>query len=145
MCFIDWQHGMKKLESLTRKLNLFAEKNTDILAVLLVGSYARNKQHEKSDIDIMIITTDEMKYLNDYNWINMIAESSAVEKENWGMVNTLRCFSDQTEIEFNICPTEWITLPTDPGTERVLRDGYKIIFERNNSLREIQSFIPEIS
>lgn len=136
---------MKKLESLTLKLNLFADENEDILAVLLVGSYARNKQHEKSDIDIMIITTDEIKYLTDYNWINKIAESSTIEKENWGMVNTLRCFSDQIEIEFNICPTEWITLPTDPETERVLRDGYRIIFERNNSLREIQSFIPALN
>jgi len=136
---------MTEVEAINHKLNLLAEKNEDILAILLVGSYARNKQHDKSDIDIMIITTDEMKYFSDYKWINEIAESSAIEKENWGMVNTLRCFSDETEIEFNICPTEWIILPTDPETERVLRDGYKIIFERNDSLHRIKKTIPELS
>ena len=136
---------MTEVEAINHKLNLLAEKNEDILAILLVGSYARNKQHDKSDIDIMIITTDETKYFSDYNWIDEIAEASAIEKENWGMVNTLRCFSDQTEIEFNICPTEWIILPTDPETERVLRDGYKIIFERNDSLREIRNFIPALN
>ena len=136
---------MTKLESLTRKLNLLAEKNEDLLAILLVGSYARNKQHDKSDIDIMIITTDETRYFSDYKWINVIAEASAVEKENWGIVNTLRFFSGNTEIELNISSTEWITLPLDPETERVLRDGYKIIFERNDSLHRIKKTIPELS
>lgn len=124
------------------KLNVFAAQSEDIAAILLVGSYARNEQHDKSDIDIMIITGDEMKYITDCSWVNSIADISSIEKENWGIVNTLRCFSKQTEIEFNICTTEWITLPLDPETEKVLRDGYKIIFERNDSLHEIKSFIP---
>lgn len=136
---------MTEVEAINHKLILLAEKNEDILAILLVGSYARNKQHEKSDIDIMIITIDEMKYFSDYKWINEIAEASAVEKENWGIVNTLRFFSGKTEIELNICSTEWIKLPLDPETERVLRDGYKIIFERNDSLHKIKKIIPELS
>ncbi len=136
---------MTEIEAINYKLNLLAEKNTDILAVLLVGSYARNKQHEKSDIDIMVITTDEMKYFSDYNWIKQFAETDVIEKENWGIVNTLRFFSGQTEIELNICSTEWITLPLDTETEKVLRDGYKIIFERNDSLHEIKNTIHELS
>ncbi|HOF34087.1 MAG TPA: nucleotidyltransferase domain-containing protein [Spirochaetota bacterium] len=136
---------MTEIEAINYKLNLLAEKNTDILAVLLVGSYARNKQHEKSDIDIMVITTDEMKYFSDYNWIKQFAETDVIEKENWGIVNTLRFFSGQTEIELNICSTEWITLPLDTETERVLLDGYKIIFERNDSLHEIKNIIHELS
>ncbi len=133
------------IKLILNKISIIAERNEDVLAVLLVGSYARNKQHEKSDIDIMIITTDDMKYFSDYKWINEIAEVSAVEKENWGIINTLRFFSGKTEIELNICSTEWITLPLDPETERVLRDGYIIIFERNDSLLKIKKTIPELS
>ncbi|MFF4038446.1 nucleotidyltransferase domain-containing protein [Streptomyces sp. NPDC001816] len=48
----------------------WARDREDIVGLLLVGSCARNAARPDSDIDIVLLTTDEPRYLDDAAWAN---------------------------------------------------------------------------
>jgi hypothetical protein len=40
------------------------------------------------------------------------------------------------QVELGLVPPHWAALPLDPGTAKVLRDGCKILYDREGILRE---------
>lgn len=122
---------------------LMCKCNPSIITVLLVGSYARNEQKEGSDIDLVVITNEKEKLIIEDKWIKMFGEPKDKVFEEWGEIKALRVKYKEYEIEFGIGTEEWIRMPLDRGTERVLRDGYIIIFDRGNSMQDIGKYIEE--
>lgn len=122
---------------------LMCKCNPSIITVLLVGSYARNEQKEGSDIDLVVITNEKEKLIIEDKWIKMFGEPKDKVIEEWGEIKSLRVKYKEYEIEFGIGTEEWIRMPLDRGTERVLRDGYIIIFDRGNSMQDIGKYIEE--
>ena len=50
-------------------------------------------------------------------------------------VTSLRVFYlEGPEIEFGITTPDWINLPLDFGTRKVIKDGIVILFDRNSEL-----------
>jgi len=122
---------------------LMCKCNPSIITVLIVGSYARNEQKEGSDIDLVVITNEKEKLIIEDKWIKMFGEPKDKVIEEWGEIKSLRVKYKEYEIEFGIGTEEWIRMPLDRGTERVLRDGYIIIFDRGNSMQDIGKYIEE--
>lgn len=129
---------MINIQSLLYKIKQWGEKQVDINAILLVGSYARNEANENSDIDLVIITGKPEKYLDDCSFAGTFGEVDNIEKEDWGKLTSLRVwFHDGHEVEFGITTPDWISEPLDPGTKEVLSRGKKVIFDRSGKLNKL--------
>ena len=126
-----------------RKCVEIAEKNINIIVILLVGSYSRNEEKTDSDIDIMIISNNKLEMIENTNWVLKFGNVKSIIREEWGVVTSLRVFYDEYEIEFGIGNSSWISQPLDKGTERTLKDGYVVIYDRNNQLEKIRRIIKE--
>lgn len=116
-----------------------AERHADIQVILLVGSYARGAQTAESDIDLVLITDRWEEYLRDAEWMRIFGKESERRVERYGLLTSVRAFFAGREIEFGFCGTEWICEPLDPGTARVLSDGYVVLYDKMGVMPTIRT------
>lgn len=103
----------------------------DIKAVVLVGSYARGAASETSDIDLIILVNDPSQYLENTGWLSQFGTINKQQTEDYGRVISLRVwYVDGYEVEYGLATLDWAQLPLDEGTQRVIRDGMQVLFER---------------
>jgi predicted nucleotidyltransferase len=116
----------------------WANQSEDIKSLVLVGSHARGEAREDSDVDLVIITLNPDKYINNY-FIDNFGKVNRVKKENWGRVTSIRVWyaNNGLEVEFGITTPIWVEKPLDEGTFRVLSDGYKVIVDKENYFKDI--------
>jgi len=133
----------KVIDIIRNSTILLCKHYPNIIAVLLVGSYARNEQKEGSDIDLVIIADEKEKLIIEDKWIKLFGEPKEKTLEEWGEIKSIRVKYKEYEIEFGIGTRKWIRIPLDKGTEKVLRDGYIILFEKENSLEDIEKAVEE--
>lgn len=121
----------------------WVETQENILASALVGSQARGTPRADSDIDLVIITDNPGIFLNDEKWLSQFGEVTKIVKEDYKLVQGLRVFyREGLEVEYGITTKEWTkTDPIDPGTERVISDGMKILSDREGLLGSLVSRI----
>ena len=84
---------------LKKELLKFSSSNDDIVAVFLVGSYARNTYKNDSDVDIIIVTSDQNKYVSDTVWTHFFGIIKKIDVEYYGWdcsfkmdTNAFRCW-----------------------------------------------------
>ncbi|SFY42655.1 Nucleotidyltransferase domain-containing protein [Streptomyces atratus] len=58
------QERVAEVQEIIDRITRWAANRQDIVGLLLVGSYARNAARPDSDIDIVLLTTDQTQYLN---------------------------------------------------------------------------------
>jgi predicted nucleotidyltransferase len=133
----------KTIERIRNSTIVLCKCDPNIIAVLLVGSYARNEQKEGSDINLVIITEEKEKLIQEDKWIKMYGDPKKAEVEEWGDIKSLRVKYEEYEIEFGIGTKRWIRIPLEKGTEKVLKDGYIILFEKENSMKDIKKVVEE--
>jgi predicted nucleotidyltransferase len=114
----------------------WAKQNDDIRALILVGSHARGEARMDSDIDLLIITTNPDRYI-DNPFIDRFGKVARFQKEDWGAVTSIRAWYVQhdLEVEFGITTPAWIESPLDEGTFRVLSDGYVVMLDKEGYFR----------
>ena len=88
----------KVIDFIRNSTILFCKHYPDIIAVLLVGSYARNKQKEGSDIDLVIIAEEKEKLIIEDKWINIFGEPKEKTLEEWGEIKSIRVKYKEYEI-----------------------------------------------
>jgi predicted nucleotidyltransferase len=71
-----------KIESFLAQVKQWAEQQSDIKGVLLVGSYARGAARADSDIDLVILTTSPRRYLDNMSFADHFGSVSKWEKED---------------------------------------------------------------
>lgn len=122
----------KKAEELIRAVALWGrEKNAD-RSILLVGSYARGSCRPDSDIDFCILSRDREQLLRDQKFIHLFGKVRKKQTEDYGGCISIRAWYEEgPEVEFGLILPEWVALPLDPGTERVLRDGYLVLADES--------------
>jgi predicted nucleotidyltransferase len=109
----------------------WAETQPDILAIALVGSYARDLASETSDIDLVLLVEEPARYLNDTSWAARFGSITSQQIEDWGMVTSLRVFyAPEPEVEYGFTTSAWAAQPLDAGTRRVIQDGMRVLYER---------------
>jgi uncharacterized protein len=125
------------------ELAAWAAGRSDIVAVALVGSYARGTPQPDSDVDVVILTNDPRRYLDDTAWITHFGEARSPEHEDYNMVQSLRVtYSDGLEVEFGLTVPEWAgTEGLDAGTREVVADGCRIIFDRHGVLAALMRVV----
>ncbi len=109
----------------------WASSQSAIKAVALVGSYARGTASTTSDVDLMIITDDPLRYIEDTNWLHTFGIVLRDQREEYGLVTSIRTWYDNGfEVEFGLTSSAWLNDPLDEGTVQILKDGFHVLFER---------------
>lgn len=110
----------------------WAQFDPAIEALLVVGSFANGTQRQTSDLDLIILTSSH-SFLEDTNWAEGFGTVKFSSVETWGVVSTLRVhYEGDMEVEFNFAPANWADFPLDGGTEAVLRDGFRVLVDKNS-------------
>jgi len=128
------------VQNLLKEIKNWAYKNNELDSLLLVGSYTRNKAHQDSDIDLVLILNNPEKYVNNLDWIKEFGEIEKHKIEYWGRVTSIRTwYKNGIEVEFGITSAEWAEIPVDSGTFRVVSDGSKILLDKSKKLEQLLS------
>lgn len=126
---------MRTLEHIREFVDAFvawASAQADVQAIALVGSYARAAARDDSDIDLVILTDQPEKYLEDVVWAEQFGEIENSQSEDYGKLISLRVwYRGSYEVEYGITTPDWVALPLDTGTARVINDGMLVLFERS--------------
>lgn len=132
-----------RIDDFLVRVSEWAERQSDIVGVLLVGSYARGAPRPDSDLDLIILTADPQRYLDSVAFAGAFGFVSKREKEEWGRVTSVRVwYEDGLEVEYGFALPDWATLPLDPGTRQVVTDGMRIIFDRDGTLNLLSGMTP---
>lgn len=122
----------------------FAKTNKGVLALGLCGSWARGTAGEHSDIDLSIIVTDK-KHFRETDWLSRIPfetindKIDSFEDKVYGNVWSRHVLmKSNAKIEFSFADTSWANIePLDVGTQQVVSDGYKILFDPHQILSRL--------
>ena len=129
---------MKNIENFLNELKKYAENSSSIQSLIIVGSYARNTFTENSDLDICIITENKSDIILNTEFVSLFGEVEKKQIEYYGACTSIRVwYKNGLEVEYGIVEPSWIKCPLDSGTQRVLKDGYKIILDKNNYFNNI--------
>lgn len=117
------------------KVACWAAGQPDILALALVGSWARGTATDASDIDLVLITNNPEPYLKKVNWAAQFGDIDKYRLENYGLVTSIRIwYGDGLEVEYGITDERWAADPLDEGTRKVIADGMRMLFDRGDIL-----------
>jgi predicted nucleotidyltransferase len=116
----------------------WASARPDILAVALVGSYARGAATDSSDVDLVLLTEEPESYFVDTAWVGVFGDIRCQQAEDWGKVTSLRVwYRDGLEVEFGITRPDWATPPLDDGTREVVEAGLVVLHDVQGCLSHI--------
>ena len=124
-----------KVKSFLKQFMDWAQGKPDILAVALVGSYARGEARTDSDLDLVIISSCAEQYTADLSWTATFGEVNHQELEDYTRLTSARVwYADGLEVEYDITDEGWADLPLDEGTRQVISDGMVVLFEQGDLL-----------
>jgi predicted nucleotidyltransferase len=114
----------------------WAAGRSDVVGLLLVGSYARDAARFDSDVDLVLLTTERGVYLADDGWGAGLGLGELVRTQRWGVITERRFrTSSGLEVEVGVGEPGWASVdPVDPGTRRVVTDGARILHDPRGAL-----------
>ena len=97
---------MKNTKHIRDFLNAFvnwAVVQDDVQAIALVGSYSRGAARDDSDIDLVLLTDQPQKYLEDLKWIERFGVVEKYQTEDYGKLISSRVwYLNSYEVEYGI-------------------------------------------
>lgn len=127
------------MDDFFQKLRELSEDTPAIESVILVGSYARGTNTPESDIDIVIITSEKVKMLENPAFIDRFGKVCKKQTEYYGACTSIRAWYESgIEAEFGFVEPTWLAEPLDIGTRRVLADGYRVIADRAGHFSDLK-------
>ena len=77
--------------------------------------------------------------MENQDWLSLVGEVEQSRNEKWGCVETVRAtYKSGFEIEYNFSAPAWAEFPIDSGTQRVVNEGMKILFDPKGKLDALQ-------
>jgi predicted nucleotidyltransferase len=131
---------IREVDAFIAAVEEWAAARDDIVAVALVGSWARGGAGRDSDIDLVVLTDCPSAYLEHEDWIASLAPGAELLRTgDWGAIAERRLvLPSGLEVEVGIGLPSWAqTAPVDPGTRAVVRNGFRPIFDPRGSLVEL--------
>ncbi len=112
-----------------------------IVAVALIGSYAREQARPDSDIDLMVITVEPGYYRQAQHWPEELGwEVAQQHDKDYGLVWSRHLLlKDGREIEVCFGSPDWAaTGPVDKGTRYVATRGFWILYDPSGLLNRLR-------
>jgi predicted nucleotidyltransferase len=124
----------------------WAERRPDLLAVALVGSWARGEARTDSDIDLVLLTDNPDALRQETSWHLDIAWGDAgLRPDEWRDVDYGAVWSRHVllsplmEVELSFAEPSWAALdPIDAGTRAVVANGFQILLDKTGLLARLQ-------
>lgn len=119
----------------------WSEEEPDIVAVALVGSWARNAAQMGSHIDIVVLTSEPDRFASTENWINVASGrcGKLIRTRKWGPLTERRVLLEPgLEIDYGFAGPQWANVPPDAGTTRVVSDGLVPIYDPMRVLHRLR-------
>lgn len=117
----------------TRAAKQWTSSCPDIVAAAIVGSWARGDAREDSDIDLVLLTEHPDAYVKGEDWIEDLSPGARlIRTADWGPIIERRLLlrSSSLEVEVGVGRPSWAAaLPVDPGTRKVVRGGFRPLFD----------------
>ncbi len=127
---------MSEVNAFLDQVVSWASGRPEVQAVGLAGSWARGTATPESDVDLVVIVENVHGLLADEAWPAEFGDVVADTREDWGSVQSRRVhYTDRLEVEFGLTTAQWASLPLDPGTRRVVADGFQILYDPNGLLQ----------
>ena len=125
----------------------WAGQRPDLLAVALVGSWARGEARADSDIDLVLLANAPATLRSDSGWPHEIRwASTGLQPLTWSDVDYGAAWSrhlqlsPDVEIELTFADPGWAnTMPVDSGTLAVIADGFQILLDKMGALARLQA------
>ena len=139
MCFMVTQERADEVEQFSATLLEWAKGRTDVVAVVLVGSWARGDARMDSDVDVVLLTEDQKPYLEGDAWLHELGGVRLVKTRQWGPLTERRfALCSGLEVELGVAPAYWASAdPVDEGTRRVVADGAAVIYDPEGLLARL--------
>jgi uncharacterized protein len=133
------------VDAVLRAAHSLARAEPSVHAIALVGSCARGTAGPDSDIDLVVLTTDPDELCDRQDWFTHFGSVHLVRQRQFGDVTERRLRrSDGVEIEVGLAPLAWArTVPLDPGTARVVAEGFSIVLDPDGTLAELALAVKE--
>lgn len=112
----------------------------DIVAIALVGSWARDAGRDNSDLDLVVLTDRPDIALSSDGWTSVFGETvEVVRRADFGRLQERRLrLADGLVVEICIGDRTWAnTSAVDEGTERVARDGLRPLHDPHGLLQKL--------
>ncbi|RZT14774.1 hypothetical protein EV649_5552 [Kribbella sp. VKM Ac-2569] len=112
-------------------ITAWAQVQTDVQGLALVGSYAYGRPRMASDVDIVLVPADKDRHISGMEWARSIdRRPRLIRCQDWGPLTERRVrLSSGLVVELGVVTEEWLSTPLDPGTAKVLRDGCRILHD----------------
>ena len=139
----EFKYTLSLTEQIITRFCRWAQQRHDISGVFLVGSHARETASPTSDVDLVILTSEPQRYLEDFSWVSEFGDFNSIQHEDWGAVQSIRVFyKNGPEIEYGITTPDWASSPIPQSTLDVLAGGMKLLFDRSGMLAEAITGVP---
>jgi len=127
---------------LIARVSDWSQRDDRVVAAGLCGSYARGQARPDSDIDFCILTPEPGSLLEDCSWIYRFDSGARIAGpvEDYKLVQSIRVFYGQTEVEFGITDEAWMRLPIDRETAGVMNNGLQILYDPEGRLKQAADF-----
>jgi hypothetical protein len=126
----------ERLAAVVLEVTKWAEARDGILALGLIGSWARGESSSHSDIDLIVLDVEPERYrdpawLDELDWSGVGAKPATWTDEAYGAVWSRRVLLDDgTEVEFSFGMPSWAAGdPIDAGTRQVLSGGCRVLHD----------------
>jgi hypothetical protein len=116
----------------------WANAQNDVSALALVGSYAYDRPRMGSDVDLVLLTDNPDRHSVGIDWVvSFDPRADLIRDQQWGPLRERRVrLRSGLEVEVGVAPTTWAALPLDSGTEKVLRDGCRVLYDPEGILQK---------
>jgi len=118
---------LEEYRGIIARASTWSRSRSDIVAVGVVGSWARGVPRADSDVDIVVLTTDKAAYVESDEWAEAFLGEPApvVRRAEWGALTERRLqLPSGFEVEMGFVAPSWAAAdPVDPGTAAVVGDG----------------------
>ena len=124
-----------------RSIAAWAAGRADVVALALVGSWARDAAGEDSDVDLVVLAEALQPLVEDDAWLALaIGRSAEVgPTREWGVLVERRgVLPSGLEVDLGIVPPTWArTEPVDAGTARVVSDGCRALYDPDDVIARL--------
>jgi predicted nucleotidyltransferase len=136
-------------EILTSLVTRWVAAQPDLLSLALAGSWARGNARPQSDLDLLIMTTDQERYRQDGEWLSAIGFEDAgypiVSRTSaqYGVAWSWHLYLEpDAEVELTFARLDWASVdPVDAGTIRVITEGFKVLIDKDGRLGALVAFL----
>jgi predicted nucleotidyltransferase len=132
-----WRARQDQARRLIAAAAAWAESESLICGIALVGSYAYGRPSMASDVDLVVLTDNPARYTARTDWVSSFAQHARlIRTAQWGPVTERRLrLRSGLQVDIAFTTPAWAAVPLDAGTRRVLAAGHLILYDAFSRLQ----------